>query len=83
MVDEADCLFAEDAWAEDCGIEDGGCWRNAAKKLERKGRWGDMVGWWCGIWVMFRTDGRCADARARGRKAAGWEPVMSSGCGRR
>lgn len=31
-----------------CGAEDdwsdgGGCWRKAAKKLERKGRWGDML----------------------------------------
>ena len=42
-MDEVGCLFAEDVCAEDCGIEGGGCWRKAAKKLERKGRWGDMV----------------------------------------
>lgn len=63
-MDEVGCLFADEPCAEDCGIEGGGCWRKAAKKLERKGRWGDiMAGWWCGIWVMFRLDGRCPDAR--------------------
>lgn len=45
VVDDVGCLFAEEVCAEDCGIEEGGCWRKAAKKLERKGRWGDMVGW--------------------------------------
>lgn len=24
-------------------MEEGGCWRKAAKKLERNGRWGDIV----------------------------------------
>lgn len=45
-MEEVDGLFAEDACAEDCGMEDGGCWRKAAKKLERKGRWGDIVVGW-------------------------------------
>lgn len=64
MVAEVGCLFADEACVEDCGIEDGGCWRKAAKKLERKGRWGDMmVSWWCGISATFRLDGRGPDAR--------------------
>lgn len=79
MVDEVGCLFAEEVW-EDCGIEGGGCWRKAAKKLERKGRWGDMVGWRCGIWVMFRPDGLMSQ-RPSGQEAAnpqdGREPVTS------
>lgn len=63
-MDEVGCLFADEPCAEDCGIEGGGCWRKAAKKLERKGRWGDIVvDWGCGIWAMFRLDGRCPDAR--------------------
>lgn len=42
-MDEVGCLFADDACGDDCDIEGGGCWRKAAKKLDRKGRWGDMV----------------------------------------
>lgn len=38
------CCGAEDEDDDDaCGSCEGGCWRKAAKKLERKGRWGDMA----------------------------------------
>lgn len=47
------CLFVEDVdvdvvvvgccGAEDDGSDEGGCWRKAAKKLDRKGRWGDIL----------------------------------------
>lgn len=86
VVDEVGCLFADEAWAEDCGIEDGGCWRKAAKKLERKGRWGDMASGWRlrdlgdgpPRGLMSRRSGRVA---AMSQEREGF--VTSSGCGDR
>lgn len=70
-MDEVGCLFADEPCAEDCGIEGGGCWRKAAKKLDRKGRWGDIVVvGWTQVWDLGDVSPRWQKSRRAGRVAA-------------